>query len=62
MTVALYYYDYILTFFAEVSHVWPQPISVNTFLFFCNRYISFSGNIVATVLLFAPLNKSTQVS
>lgn len=60
--ITLYYYDYILTFGAEVSHVWPQPISLNTFLFFCNRYFAFSGNIVAAVLLFAPPNSSTSCS
>ncbi|KAN0111760.1 hypothetical protein V8E52_008140 [Russula decolorans] len=60
--ITLYYYDYILTFAAEVSHVWPQPISMNTFLFFCNRYISFFGNIAAVILLFAPLSDSTERS
>jgi hypothetical protein len=54
-TVAFYYYDFALTLAAEVAHVWPQPISMNTFLFFSNRYVSFSGNIVVFILLFTPL-------
>ncbi|KAI0284588.1 hypothetical protein BGY98DRAFT_523966 [Russula aff. rugulosa BPL654] len=53
--LAFYYYDFALTFAAEVAHVWPQPISMNTFLFFSNRYVSFSGNIVVFILLFTPL-------
>src|SRR5229473_2914115 len=57
-TLALYYYDFILTFAAEVSYIWPQPISVNTVLFFCNRYISFFGNIVAGILLSTHLSNN----
>lgn len=57
----LFYYDYLLTFAAEVTHVWPQPISVNTFLFFLNRYFSVSGNIVASVLIFTHLGDSAEV-
>ncbi|KAF8480229.1 hypothetical protein DFH94DRAFT_830774 [Russula ochroleuca] len=60
--IMLFYYDYLLTFAAEVSHVWPQPISVNTFLFFLNRYFSVCGNIVAAFLLFADLGNSNQRS
>ena len=61
-TVVLFYYDYFLTFGAEVFHIWPQPISVNTSLFFLNRYITFFGNIVSFVLLFSPISKTAKVS
>lgn len=46
VTVALLYYDYILTFPAEVSHMWSQPISANALLFLLNRYVALLGNIV----------------
>ena len=61
VVAVLFYYDYLLTFAAEVSHIWPQPISVNTFLFFLNRYFSFLGNIAASLLLYAKLGNPEQV-
>ena len=51
MNVAILFYDHLLTFSAEVSYIWPEPISLNTFLFYLNRYISFVGNI-ATLIIF----------
>ena len=60
-TIALFYYDYLLTFTAEVSHIWPQPLSVNTFLFFSNRYLSFFGNIAGYLLLFSKLGNPEEV-
>lgn len=61
VAAVLFYYDYLLTFAAEVSHIWPQPISVNTFLFFLNRYFSFLGNVAASLLLYAKLGNPEQV-
>ena len=61
MVAVLFYYDYLLTFAAEVSHIWPQPISVNTFLFYLNRYFSFFGNIAASLLLYAKLADQEEV-
>ncbi len=55
------YYDYLLTLTAEVSHIWPQPISLNIFLFFLNRYLAVFGNIVVTVILFTDIGHSDKV-
>ncbi|KAI0293949.1 hypothetical protein BC826DRAFT_1104840 [Russula brevipes] len=54
------YYDHLLTFGREVSHIWPQPTSINTLLFFFNRYVAFIGNIGAAVLLLAGLGDSVE--
>ncbi|KAI9432964.1 hypothetical protein H4582DRAFT_2082796 [Lactarius indigo] len=54
-TIALLYYDHILTFPAEVSHIWSQPISVNTLLFLLNRYVALLGNITVPLVGFSGL-------
>jgi len=59
---AILYYDYILTFSAEVLHIWPQPISWNTFLFYSNRYIAFAAKIISSSLLFSNIGHSERVS
>src|ERR1700730_15316838 len=59
---AILYYDYILTFSAEVSHIWPQPISWNTFLFYSNRYIAFATKIISATLIFSNIGHSEGVS
>ncbi|KAI9459158.1 hypothetical protein BJY52DRAFT_384140 [Lactarius psammicola] len=53
--LSLLYYDHVLTFPAEVSHIWSQPISPNTLLFLLNRYVAFLGNIVVPVVGFSGL-------
>jgi hypothetical protein len=55
------YYDYFLTLAAEVSHIWPQPISLNIFLFFLNRYLAVFGNIVVFVIVFMDIGHSDKV-
>ncbi len=57
--IALLYYDHILTFPAEVSHVWSQPISPNTLLFLLNRYVALLGNIVVPLTGFSGVFSST---
>lgn len=59
---AILYYDYMLTFPAEVSHIWPQPISWNTFLFYSNRYIAFAAKIISSILIFSDIGHSEGVS
>jgi hypothetical protein len=59
--VAILYYEYLLTLAAEVSHIWPQPISLNIFLFFLNRYLAVFGNIIATVIIFTDIGPSEKV-
>ena len=59
--VAILFYDYLLTFSAEVSYIWPQPLSLNTSLFYLNRYISFVGNIATPILLFSDIGYSAEV-
>jgi len=44
--LSLLYYDHILTFPAEVSYMWSQPISAHALLFLLNRYVALLGNIV----------------
>ncbi|KAI0249759.1 hypothetical protein BJV78DRAFT_639765 [Lactifluus subvellereus] len=60
--ISFLYYDHILTFPAEVSHVWPQPFSANKLLFFVNRYVGFFGNITATMLVSGDLAGSRERS
>ncbi|KAH9171084.1 hypothetical protein EDB89DRAFT_1974095 [Lactarius sanguifluus] len=54
-TIAVLYYDHVLTFPAEVSHVWSQPISVNMLLFLLNRYVAFLGNVAVPLIGFSGL-------
>lgn len=44
--------DYVLTFGAEVEHVWKRRISAATILFFLIRYITLAERIVLTISLF----------
>ncbi|KAH8998017.1 hypothetical protein EDB92DRAFT_1317246 [Lactarius akahatsu] len=53
--ISVLYYDHVLTFPAEVSHVWSQPISVNTLLFLLNRYVAFLGNVAVPLIGFSGL-------
>ncbi|KAI0264641.1 hypothetical protein BC834DRAFT_970590 [Gloeopeniophorella convolvens] len=55
------YYDHVLTFPAEVSRMWSQPISKNTLLFFLNRYVAFLGNIAVAVITFAGVSTTHEV-
>lgn len=57
--ISLLYYDHILTFPAEVSHVWSQRISAITVLFLLNRYVAFFGNMVVPMITFSGLISST---
>ncbi|KAI0305341.1 hypothetical protein B0F90DRAFT_1703614 [Multifurca ochricompacta] len=58
--ISLLYYDHILTLPAEVSHIWSQAISPNTFLFLLNRYTAFLGNIAVSVIFFSNLTNSVE--
>ncbi|KAH9036859.1 hypothetical protein EDB85DRAFT_2204062 [Lactarius pseudohatsudake] len=53
--ISVLYYDHVLTFPAEVSHVWSQPISINTLLFLLNRYVAFLGNVAVPLTGFSGL-------
>ncbi|KAH8993603.1 hypothetical protein EDB86DRAFT_2928760 [Lactarius hatsudake] len=53
--ISVLYYDHLLTFPAEVSHVWSQPISINTLLFLLNRYVAFLGNVAVPLVGFSGL-------
>ncbi|KAH9015855.1 hypothetical protein EDB84DRAFT_1525191 [Lactarius hengduanensis] len=55
VAISVLYYDHVLTFPAEVSHVWSQPISVNTLLFLLNRYVAFLGNVAVPLIGFSGL-------
>ena len=55
------YYDYLLTFSAEVSYIWPQPISLNILLFYLNRYIAFASKIIPLIILFSNIGYSEEV-
>jgi hypothetical protein len=57
--LTLLYYDHILTFPAEVSHMWSQPISANTLLFLSNRYVALFGNTIVPITNFSGLIDST---
>ncbi|KAH9063244.1 hypothetical protein EDB87DRAFT_1708483 [Lactarius vividus] len=59
--ISVLYYDHILTFPAEVSHIWSQPISLNTLLFLLNRYVAFLGNITVPLVGFSGLISSTWI-
>jgi hypothetical protein len=61
VNVAIFFYDYLLTFPAEVSYIWPQPISLNTTLFYLNRFISFVGNIATLIIFFSGISDSEEV-
>ncbi|KAH9974119.1 hypothetical protein BGW80DRAFT_1445111 [Lactifluus volemus] len=51
-SISILIYDHILTFPAEVSHIWPQPLSSHTVLFFLNRYVGLVSNTGASALIF----------
>lgn len=56
--LALLYYDYVLTFPAEVKHIWSRRITVSTLLYICCRYA-----LLANLLyLFAISNVINQVN
>jgi len=50
--LTFFYYDYLLTLGAEVSHVWPQPITWHGSLFYLNRYLGISSNLAAAFIYF----------
>ncbi|KAJ8579454.1 hypothetical protein M405DRAFT_706794, partial [Rhizopogon salebrosus TDB-379] len=57
-SLALLYYDYVLTFPAEVKHIWSRRITVSTLLYICCRYA-----LLANLLyLFAISNVINQVN
>ena len=39
------YYDYTLTFSAEVDRFWKGRFSFASFIFYFNRYLALSGHI-----------------
>ncbi|KAH9974115.1 hypothetical protein BGW80DRAFT_1305313, partial [Lactifluus volemus] len=61
VTIAILIYDHILTFSAEVSHIWPQPLSIHTVLFFLNRYVGLVTNTGASALVFFSTNTTVEV-
>lgn len=44
--VALWAYDYLLTFDQEVSHIWSRPITGTAILFILNRYVFLVFNVL----------------
>jgi hypothetical protein len=54
---ALLYYDYFLTFPAEVKHIWSRRFTISTILYICCRYA-----LLANLLyLFAEANVISKV-
>ncbi|KAI0070130.1 hypothetical protein K474DRAFT_912204 [Panus rudis PR-1116 ss-1] len=47
------YYDYLCTFTAEVSYIWPKPTSGASLIFLLNRYFSILVDIVVIWANFA---------
>lgn len=47
LTLAILYYDYALTFTAEVTYFWPPRNKIRwpVFLFFVNRYLVVCGHV-----------------
>ncbi|KAH9974117.1 hypothetical protein BGW80DRAFT_203615 [Lactifluus volemus] len=60
-SISILVYDHILTFSAEVSHIWPQPFSSHTVLFFLNRYVGLVSNTGASVLVFLSTNTTEEL-
>ncbi|KAF8069929.1 hypothetical protein FPV67DRAFT_992986 [Lyophyllum atratum] len=54
-SIALLYYDYVLTFSMEVQYIWTKKFRISTVLYFCCRY-SLVANVV---YLFTIANKIT---
>jgi hypothetical protein len=45
-TVAIFYYDYLLTFPAEVEVVWKRLRASGSWWFLLNRYLAFFGTAI----------------
>ena len=40
--IALYLYEYVITFDQEIKHIWAKKWSLSTLIFVLNRYINFA--------------------
>ncbi|VDB96253.1 unnamed protein product [Peniophora sp. CBMAI 1063] len=53
-TFAFLVYDYLLTFSAEATYIWPRPLSRASMLFFSIRYIPILASLALIVLGHVP--------
>ena len=42
---AILYFDYSLTFVTEVQRFWTRHVSMASFVFFLNRYLTLLGHV-----------------
>jgi hypothetical protein len=52
VSIAIIYYDHILTFSEEMHLMWSRPFTRGSWVFLLNRYVAFVGYIAVTVVGF----------
>jgi hypothetical protein len=52
VSIAVIYYDHILTFSEEMHLMWSRPFTRGSWVFLLNRYVAFVGYIAVTVFSF----------
>lgn len=54
VVLAILYYDYFLTFAAELRLIWPphNPLSLPTILYLVTRYLVVGGYVVEVLRIF----------
>ncbi|OCH91657.1 hypothetical protein OBBRIDRAFT_728323 [Obba rivulosa] len=62
VTIAILYYEYCLTFYAEVNRFWGSGISWSSTIFFTNRYLALLMTIPTMLEFFGNLSDTWSIA